>query len=252
MPDRLSGKTAIVTGGTEGIGLAIVRLFAAEGAQVVVVARRRKRGDDLINEFGLDRVRFLEGDVTKEATAREAVAMVHSEFGALHILVNNAGIDWTGDLFEAPLADFERVIAANLLGAFLMLREAGREMRRAGGSIVNVTSRNATIGVPTMSLYAASKGGLWALTRAAAVEWASLGIRVNAVAPGLTETTLARAWFDRQSDPVAFKRGVEAEIPQGRLAAPEEVAAAVLFLASDESRHITGATLPVDGGYTAK
>jgi NAD(P)-dependent dehydrogenase (short-subunit alcohol dehydrogenase family) len=103
-----------------------------------------------------------------------------------------------------------------------------------------------------MSLYSASKGALASLTRAAAVEWAPLGIRVNAVAPGLTDTPLARAWFDQQPEPESFRQGVEAAIPQRRLATPEDVAAAVLFLASDDSRHVTGVTLAVDGGYTAQ
>lgn len=252
MPGRLLGKTAIVTGGTQGIGLAVVRLFIAEGANVVVVARNQEKGDDVVHELGPDRIRFRPGDVTKESTARDAVAAAISNFGSLHILINNAGMDWTGDLFEASVSDLEHVVAVNLFGAFLMLREAGREMRRSGGSIVNLSSRTATVGVPTMSLYAASKGALSSLTRTAAVEWAQFGIRVNAVAPGLTETPLARAWFQEQPDPELFKAGVSSKIPLGRLATAEEVAAAVLFLASDEASHITGAILPVDGGYTAQ
>jgi len=251
MTGRLSGKTAIVTGGTQGIGLAIVRLFIAEGACVVVVARSAP-GEDLTRELGQDRCIFREGDVTLEDTARLTVAEAIARFGSLDVLVNNAGIDWTGDLIGATLSDFERVLAVNLLGPFLMLREAACAMRKEGGSIVNVTSRTASVGVPTMSLYSASKGALASLTRAAAVEWAPLGIRVNAVAPGLTDTPLARAWFDQQAEPESFRRGVEATIPQRRLATPEDVAAAVLFLASDDSRHVTGVTLAVDGGYTAQ
>lgn len=251
MTGRLAGKTAIVTGGTKGIGLAIVRRFMAEGANVLVVAR--DADPQQLQSDGADtRLVCRHGDVSSEDTARAAVAEATARFGAVHVLVNNAGIDWTGDLIEAPLADFERVIAVNLFGAFLMLREAARHMRNAGGSIVNITSRTASVGVSTMSLYSASKGALASLTRAAAIEWAQWGIRVNAVAPGLTDTPLARAWFDDQPDPVSFRKRVEATIPQHRLATPEDVAAAVLFLASDESTHITGATLAVDGGYTAQ
>ena len=250
MTGRLAGKTAVVTGGSHGIGLAIVRRFIAEGANVVVVARDPSA--ELPSSLPGDRLACWHGDVSTEATARGALAEAISRFGAVNVLVNNAGIDWTGDLIEAPLVDFERVIAVNLFGAFLMLREAARHMREAGGSIVNITSRTASVGVPTMSLYSASKGALASLTRAAAIEWAPLGIRVNAVAPGLTDTPLARAWFNDQPDPPSFRKSVEATIPQHRLATPEDVAAAVLFLASDESTHITGVTLAVDGGYTAQ
>ena len=251
MTGRLAGKTAIVTGGTRGIGQAIVRRFVAEGANVLVVARYPDSGE-LQRDIGDGRLACRHGDVSSEHTARDAVAEATSRFGGLHVLVNNAGIDWTGDLIEAPLADFERVIAVNLFGAFLMLREAASHMRHSGGSIVNITSRTASVGVPRMSLYSASKGALASLTRAAAIEWAPLGIRVNAVAPGLTDTPLAQAWFDAQPDPPSFRKGIEATIPQHRLATPEDVAAAVVFLASDESTHITGATLAVDGGYTAQ
>ncbi len=251
MSGRLSGKTAIVTGGTQGIGLAIVRRFVAEGACVVAVARGAP-GRELTGEFRQGRCVFLQGDVTVEDTARLAVAGAISRFGSLDVLVNNAGMDWTGQLIDATLEDLERVIAVNLFGPFLMLREAARAMRNGGGSIVNVTSRTASVGVPTMSLYSASKGALASLTRAAAVEWAPLGIRVNAVAPGLTDTPLARAWFDQQPEPDSFRKAVEATIPQRRLATPDDVAAAVLFLASDDAGHMTGVTLAVDGGYTAQ
>lgn len=124
-------------------------------------------------------------------------------------------------------------------------------LARGRGSIVNVTSRNASVGVPTMSLYAAAKGALLALTRTAAIEWARSGVRVNAVAPGLTRTPLITTWLEAQPDPEAFEKQVVLTIPQGRMATPEDVAQAILFLASDESAHITGISLPVDGGYTA-
>ena len=140
----------------------------------------------------------------------------------------------------------------NFIGAFLMQREAGRKMLlRRRGSIVNVTSRNASVGVPTMAIYAAAKGALLALTRAAAVEWAGEGVRVNAVAPGLTQTPLIRTWIEEQEDPSQFEKEIVFTIPQRRMAEPIDVANAILFLSSDESMHITGASLAVDGGYTA-
>jgi NAD(P)-dependent dehydrogenase (short-subunit alcohol dehydrogenase family) len=250
---RLEGHSAIVTGGTEGIGLAVTRRFAAEGARVVVVARREGPGRALVDELGPERVRFVAGDVAEEGTAKLAVATALQEFERLDVLVNNAAMDFTADLLETSLEQFRQVVAIDLLGAFLILREAGRVMCEAGGgSIVNLTSRTAAVGVATMGAYSAAKAGLTALTRVAAIEWAAHGVRVNAVAPGPTETPLIRAWIEEQPDPSRFRQKVASSSPLGRLAQPEDVAGAVLYLASPEARHITGAVLPVDGGYTAQ
>ena len=251
MSGRLAGKVAVVTGGTSGIGETTVRLFVSEGARVVIVARRRGPGDDLVAELGPQTTRFVSGDVTNEVTAQTAINLAES-WGGVNVLVNNAAIDWVSLILETSEADVRRVLDTNFIGAFLMQREAARSMLKRGhGSIINVTSRNASVGVPTMGVYAAAKGALLSLTRAAAVEWAGQGVRVNAVAPGLTVTPLVRTWINEQDDPVAFEKAVVAAIPQGRMAQPIDIASAILFLASDESQHITGITLPVDGGYTA-
>ena len=250
---RLSERSAIVTGGTQGIGAAITRLFVAEGARVVVVARNAEPGEGLEAELGRDQVRFLRGDVAEEGTARAAVSAGLEAFGRVDILVNNAALDFTAPVLDTSLEQLQRVCSVNLFGAFLMLREAGRAMCDAGGgSIVNVTSRNASVGVPTMGAYAAAKAGLTALTRVAAIEWATRGVRVNAVAPGPTETPLIRAWIDQQPRPADFERRLQASVPLQRLAQPDDVAHAVLYLASPDSAHVTGAVLPVDGGYTAQ
>lgn len=251
MSGRLAGKYAIVTGGTSGIGEATVRLFISEGARVVIVARRSGPGDQLVAELGPGKARFVSGDVSVEGTAKKTVDEAES-WGGLDILVNNAAMDWTSPILDTLEADVRRVLETNFTGAFLMQREAaGRMLARGRGSIVNVTSRNASVGVPTMGLYAAAKGALLSLTRAAAIEWAAQGVRVNAVAPGLTLTPLVRTWIEDHDDPPAFEKEVAASIPQGRMAEPIEIAYAILFLASDESRHITGISLAVDGGYTA-
>jgi NAD(P)-dependent dehydrogenase (short-subunit alcohol dehydrogenase family) len=248
---RLAGKIAVVTGGTSGIGEATVRLFVSEGARVVIVARRPGPGDELVAELGPETTRFLSGDVGSEATAKTAINLAES-WGGVDVLVNNAAIDWVSPILETSEADVRRVLDTNFIGAFLMQREAARSMLERGrGSIVNLTSRNASVGVRTMGLYAAAKGALLSLTRAAAIEWADQGVRVNAVAPGLTATPLVRTWINEQDDPVAFEKAVSAAIPQGRMAQPIDIAHAILFLASDESRHVTGITLAVDGGYTA-
>jgi NAD(P)-dependent dehydrogenase (short-subunit alcohol dehydrogenase family) len=249
--DRLTGKTVIVTGGTMGIGEAIVRRCLDEGAAVIVVARTTERGERLAADLGQDRVRFVAGDVAEPATADAAVEAAEA-FGGVDVLVNNAAVDFTSDLLETDLADVRRVFETNFFGAFLMLARVARELkRRGGGSIVNISSRLASIGVPTMVVYSASKGALLGLTRGAAIELAPHNIRVNAVAPGLTATPLFDAWIGEQEDPAAFAAEVAKTIPQGRVGTPEEVAAAVAYLAADESAHVTGASIPVDGGYTA-
>ena len=244
MSGRLAGKVAIVTGGTAGIGEATVRLFVEQGARVVIVARHASGPGD-------STMKFVAGDVADKRTAEAAVAAAEV-WGGVDVLVNNAAMDWTSSVLDTSEADVRRVLDTNFLGCLLMQQAAGAKMLERGrGSIVNVTSRTASVGVPTMGLYAAAKGALLALTRTAAIEWARQGVRVNAVAPGLTRTQLVRTWIDGQPDPAAFEKQVVSTIPQGRMAEPEEVASAILFLAGDESRHITGISLAIDGGYTA-
>jgi NAD(P)-dependent dehydrogenase (short-subunit alcohol dehydrogenase family) len=250
---RLAGKVAIVTGGTDGIGAAVARAFRREGANLVLVARRPDPGRRMVDELGPEQVRFMAGDVADETTSKAAVRAALEGFGKLDVLVNNAAVDFARDIVETDRADLERIFASNFFGAFAMLRECGRAMREiGGGSIVNVTSRNASIGVPSMGAYAAAKGALLSLTRVAAIEWASAGVRVNAVAPGLTDTPLIRAWIGEQADPALFEAQLRDSVPLGRLADPEDVAQAIVYLASDESAHVTGASIPVDGGYTAR
>ena len=248
---RLDKKTAIVTGGTSGIGESVVRLFVQEGANVVVVAQKKEPGSQLVRELGDDHVVFLQGDVSRPETAKKAVDAAFQAFGHLDVLVNNAAMDYVRDILDTPLDDIKKVLNINFIGSFLMLQECARAMRKKGGSIINVTSRNASVGVPTMGAYASAKSALLGLTRTAAIELAEYNIRVNAVAPGITATPLIRTWIEEQEDPAAFERSVTASIPQKRFAKSVEVAQAILFLATDESPYITGISLPVDGGYTA-
>ncbi len=244
------GKTAVVTGATVGIGEAVTRRLISEGAAVVMVARGKEKGNQLAQELG-DAASFIAADVTDPESA-QLVADTASAQGAIDILVNNAGIDHTGDLLHTPEDEVRAVLETNFLGALWMLQRIGQEMKNHGmGSIINVTSRLASVGVPTMGIYAASKGALLALTRSAAVELAPFGVRVNAVAPGMTLTPLFDAWINSQPDPDLCRREVLDTIPQGRFATPEDVAAGVAYLAADESSHVTGASIPIDGGYTA-
>ena len=248
---RFEGKVAIVTGASAGIGESIAHRLGEEGAGLVLVARRAEELERVRSEVSAPEAALVVGSVTDPATAESAVATAE-DLGGVAVLVNNAAVDHVGDVIETPADEIREVIETNYLGQLWMLQHAGRAMRaRGGGSIVNVTSRLASIGIPGMGIYAASKGALLALTRNAAVELARDGIRVNAVAPGFVETPLFQEWLHGQDDPAAVLKRSEELIPQRRLARPEEVAAAVAFLASDEAAHITGVSLPIDGGYTA-
>jgi len=217
---------------------------------VLLVARRAERGAALAAELG-EGAHFIAGDVADPATAERAVAAAVERFGALDVLVNNAGLDHSAPLASAPLGPVREVFDVNFFGALRFMQAAPPRMFDRGGAIVNVTSRLASIGVPGMSLYGASKGALLALTKGAAVEWAPRGVRVNAVAPGMTDTPLFHEWNEAAADPAAARAQVERGIPQGRLGTTAEVAAAVAYLASEEAGHVTGASLAIDGGYTA-
>jgi NAD(P)-dependent dehydrogenase (short-subunit alcohol dehydrogenase family) len=248
---RFTGKVIVVTGATAGIGTATARRLAAEGGALVLTGRNVESAEALLDELGEERTAFVAGDVRKRETADRVVAAAVERHGVLDVLVNNAAMDHTGDVLETPIEDVRALFDVNVFGAVHMLQAAGRAMRERGrgGAIVNVSSRLASIGVPTMAMYSAAKGALLSLTRAAAVELAPEGIRVNAVAPGMTRTPLFDAWAAGEGGDVVA--GALAAIPQKRFGTPEEVAAAIAFLASDEAAHITGASLPVDGGYTA-
>lgn len=257
---RLHRKVAVVTGGASGIGAAIARRFAAEDARQVIVglADEEEKAEALIDELGRERAVFVAGDITTPETASRATSTAIERYGSLDVLVNSAGLDYSGvALLDTDLEFSRRVMDVNFFGSLLMLQAAARAMTRttaletgtAKGAIVNVASRAGVVGVSTMAVYGASKAALISLTRTAALELAP-EIRVNAVAPGATETPMMRTWIEEQDDPAGFERALAATIPLGRLARPREIADVVLFLASDEASHVTGIVVSVDGGYT--
>jgi NAD(P)-dependent dehydrogenase (short-subunit alcohol dehydrogenase family) len=248
---RLGGKAVVVTGATSGIGWATAVRLHADGAAVLATGRDRGRGTALVRSLG-DRANFVAADLTDPSAAEEVLGACVASFGAVDGLVNNAALDHTSALESVSMADVRKVFEVNTFAVIAMTQRAARAMSGRGGSIVNVTSRLAFAGVPTMAVYAAAKGAVHALTLSAAVELAPRGIRVNEVAPGMTKTPLYAAWLAGSPDPAETERDVVARIPAGRLAAPEDVAAAVAYLVSDDAQYVTGTTIMVDGGYTAQ
>jgi glucose 1-dehydrogenase len=248
---RVEGKVALVAGAGGGIGGAGAEALAREGAAVYCTdldggAAETRAGH--IQAAG-GRAASLGLDVCDRAAVDAAVEAAVREFGRLDILLDCAGISHRGNFLDLDLATWDRIVAVNLTGMFHLGQAAARQMVRQGngGSIINVTSQLAEVARPERAAYVASKGGGRSLTHAMAVDLAAHGIRVNAIAPGPTLTGLTRATY---TDPEA-RRATEAMIPLGRLGQPDDLAGAVLFLASDESHWVTGSTVTVDGGYLA-
>jgi NAD(P)-dependent dehydrogenase (short-subunit alcohol dehydrogenase family) len=255
MSGRLAGKVAVVTGGAQGIGRAIVEKFAREGARVAFLDREEAAGAAAARELdgGGAAVAFLRADVTRELEVKAAVDEVVRREGRLDVLVNNAGVNAYADATEMTEAEWDGVFAVDLKGAWLCAKHALPAMKRAGsGSIVNIASIHANLTIAGMFPYAAAKSGLVGLTRSLALDHAPHNIRVNAVLPGWTRTRLIEEWFRKQPDPAEAERRVLAVHPLGRLSTPMEVANLVAFVASDEASAITGAALAVDGGLGAR
>jgi len=248
MTQRLSGQVAVVTGGSRGIGEAIVRRLAAEGAHVYATYHRSaERAQQLESELRAQgyAVQFLPANVASEEDVERCIEQIRREAGRLDILVNNAGVTLDRLLVRMTLQEWEEVIATNLRGAFLWSRAAVRLMLpQRSGRIINIGSVVGILGNPGQANYAASKAGLIGFTRALAKELASRNILVNCVAPGYVETAMTKQL------PEAQRRALQEAVPLGRVAAPEEIAAVVAFLASPEASYITGQTIVVDGGMS--
>lgn len=246
---RLKDKVAIITGGTFGIGEATAYLFAKEGAKVVIAARNKEKGARVVQKIKENggEAMFVRTDVSVEEDIINLMNETVKEYGKIDILFANAGVGDMGDVEDVTLEDWNRTISVDLTGLFLSNKYAIAEMRKTGGgSIINCASILGHVGQPSVSAYAAAKGGVVNLTRSLAVENAKYNIRVNAVCPGYIETDILSGLTDEMLEHLKSLH------PVGRLGKPEEVAYPVLFLASDESSFVTGANLLVDGGYTAQ
>ncbi|MFN0026151.1 MAG: glucose 1-dehydrogenase [Acidimicrobiales bacterium] len=242
MAGRLAGKVAIVTGGARGQGEAEVRLFAAEGAKVIISDVLVEPGQALADELGGD-VIFTRHDVSSEEEWQHTVALAEERFGRIDVLVNNAGIAFTAPIADHTVADFERVTAVNQVGVFLGIRSVIDPMSRAGGgSIVNISSGAGLRATKYMIAYAASKYAVTGMTAAAALELARQKIRVNSIHPGVIETPMLGGISPE------MHAGLVRATPMRRMGEPAEIARVALFLASDESSYMTGAHVPVDGG----
>jgi NAD(P)-dependent dehydrogenase (short-subunit alcohol dehydrogenase family) len=246
---RLTGKTAVVTGGGSGIGAATASLFAREGARVAILDSDLPNGDRIASEIrttGGDAATWA-CDVGDEAQVRDSVAGLVQRFGAIDVLFNSAGTAFRKTVSDTEVNDWDRLMGTNVRGPFLCSKHCLPHFRPGGGSIIHVSSVVGLTGVRSRAAYSASKGAIAALTRNMAMDLAPRKIRVNCVCPGFVRTAMAQPLLN---DPVRHERLVNMH-PLGRLGEAHDVAMAVLFLASDESQWITGTSLVVDGGFSA-
>lgn len=251
---KLNGKIALVTGGSEGMGFATAKLFLQEGAKVVITGRSRVKGRQAVRNLKkYGPVEFVQGDVSRATDARRMVERTVGRFGRIDVLFNNAGVYIEKRAEEMTEEEWDFVLDTNLKGTFLVSKYAIPHMKRQGsGVIVNNSSDAGLIGNRSCPAYCASKGGVTVMTKAMALDYARDGIRVNCVNPGVIDTPMVANEARASGNARAYLKKCALDQPIGRLGRPEEVAHAVLFLASDESSFVTGSALSIDGGTTAQ
>jgi len=251
MTSRLTNKTALITGAGTGIGRAIALAFAREGARIALAGRRKARLEAVSREIG-DGSLVIEADVTKTSEINRALEHTARHFGGLNVLVNNAGVLHIGTAEQITEAQWDETFNVNVRGLWLLSRAALPYLRQAGGgSIINIASVLGINGARQRASYAPSKGAVVLLTKCMAIDHGHEDIRVNAICPSFVETDLTAAVISRSPDPQAVRRERTAAHPVGRLGRPEDVAGLAVYLACDDSSWVTGAALPVDGGYLA-
>jgi NAD(P)-dependent dehydrogenase (short-subunit alcohol dehydrogenase family) len=251
---KLKGRVALITGGTEGMGYATAELFLREGAKVVVTGRSAEKGRKALAKMrGLGEAAFVRGDVSKAKDAQRMVEGTVRRFGRIDILFNNAGV-YVEKLAEDTSEDeWDRVLDINLKGTFLVSKYAIPYMKRQrSGSIINNSSDAGLVGNRSCPAYCASKGAVTIMTKAMALDYAKYNIRVNSVNPGTIDTPMLAYEAKASGNRKAYLKKMDEENPIGRIGRPDEVAQAVLFLASDAASFVTGAALSVDGGLTAQ
>ncbi|OQA58413.1 MAG: Cyclopentanol dehydrogenase [Candidatus Atribacteria bacterium ADurb.Bin276] len=252
---RFANKKVFISGGATGIGEAAALLFAQQGAIVTIFDRDIENGEKCLQKIldGGGRGIFISGNLIYPEEIEKAIDQSLKTYGGIDILINNAGVESPYSVHEMPIEEWDRVMAVNLRGMYLMAKAVIPIMKKSGGgAIVNTASISGLLGWPISAAYCASKGGVIQLTKQMAVDYAQDNIRVNCIAPGTTLTPLIERIFQQESEPEKAKQQISQMHPLGRFAQPEEIAQAILFLASEDASFITGAVLPVDGGYTAK
>jgi len=255
MPGRLEGKVALITGGASGIGEATAKLFAKEGAKIVVSDVQVEKGKAVVAAIkgAGGEAAFVRADVVREAQAKRMVEFTVKKYGRLDILFNNAGVENPKPEVETSVAEWDKVMNVNVKGVFLGTKYAVPEMKkRGGGSIINTSSIFGLIGSPGFAAYHASKGAVRLLTKSTALAHAGDNIRANSICPGVIETPMFAQVLRETPNPDTARAEWMKTEPIGRFGRPDDIAYGALYLASDESAYITGTELVIDGGYTAQ